>query len=162
MDYVVNHTFIITYPINPSIWESMKEGIRMAQEKAASQDDLTLNSPPGVVEMSTAELEFLEGHNQAVIEWQREFSDAAPEKQREMLGWDKVPTEKSDPGEWIQMTPMVRVLLEMPEGDALWLRNHLARRREEDPKHRSVIGVDDGFDEARGLEMHIREILIYG
>jgi hypothetical protein len=66
--------------------------------------------------------------------------------------------------EWIQMTPAVRVLLEMPEQDALWLRNRLAKNRQDDPKGRYEIAVADGErdDAIRGLEMRILEILIYG
>jgi hypothetical protein len=73
----------------------------------------------------------------------------------------KKPAVKDD---WIQMTPAVRVLLEMPEQDALWLRNRLAKNRQDDPKGRSEIAVADGErdDAIRGLEMRILEILIYG
>lgn len=66
----------------------------------------------------------------------------------------------TDQGKWIQMTPMVRVLLEMPEEQALWLRNRLGEIRAS--KKGGMLGIDAGDETMKGVDMYIREILIYG
>jgi hypothetical protein len=82
---------------------------------------------------------------------------------------DKMPDagriiDASDCGINIQMTPMVRVLLEMPEEDALWLRNRLARSREENLARKPMLEVVDNMEHesTHDIEVHVKEILIYG
>jgi hypothetical protein len=59
-------------------------------------------------------------------------------------------------GSWIQIPKMVKVLVEMPEDDALWLRTLL----QEKGANIEVVDETNKIDGTREIEMHIREILI--
>lgn len=77
----------------------------------------------------------------------REMLNDYREEQKKLLD------EETTQGPWIQIQPMCRVLLEMPEEDALWLRNKL---NQDD----HMVDVVDEDQETHPIQIHIREILI--
>ena len=62
-------------------------------------------------------------------------------------------------------SPMVRVLLEMPEEDAMWLRTRLWQQRKQHENSRVPIATGEYYNHQavhKSIEMHIREVLLYG
>lgn len=66
--------------------------------------------------------------------------------------------------DWVELAPAVRVLLQMPEEDALWLRSEVAQARAANSQNKPKIWVARGGSAVEGkwLEMHVLEVLLYG